>query len=100
MFSKIKQLLSNGCEQNLINVKEINTVVTQHLIDLYDFYGALRGVRIARKHISWYTKNLPGNSIFIKKLNTLQTCEQQLHSVLVYLSSLDNFQTKIEKQAQ
>ena len=36
----------------------------RHLHDLYAFYGEHTGVRIARKHISWYTKGLAGSGCF------------------------------------
>lgn len=37
-----------------LTLRQIQTIVLQHLQALYDFYGPLPGVRIARKHISWY----------------------------------------------
>jgi tRNA-dihydrouridine synthase B len=37
-------------------VEEIREVMVAHLHDLYAFYGYERGVRVARKHIGWYTR--------------------------------------------
>ena len=37
------------------------------------FYGEERGVRIARKHIGWYTKGLPVGRCFRARMNTLET---------------------------
>lgn len=34
----------------------VATVVAEHLDQLYAFYGEAAGVRIARKHIAWYTR--------------------------------------------
>jgi tRNA-dihydrouridine synthase B len=45
-------------------VSEIHQVLRGHLADLYAFYGDETGVRIARKHISWYTKGLVGRGAF------------------------------------
>ena len=42
---------------------EIHHVLVAHLHDLYAFYGEQTGVRIARKHISWYTKGLAGSAV-------------------------------------
>ena len=44
-----------------------------HLHDLYEFYGELTGMRMARKHISWYTKGLKDSANFRHSMNTLQT---------------------------
>ena len=62
-------------------VSEIREVLLEHLQDLYAFYGRERGVKIARKHISWYTKGLAGSASFRHRMNQLDTCEQQLDAV-------------------
>ncbi|PPD33801.1 MAG: tRNA dihydrouridine synthase DusB [Methylomonas sp.] len=40
------------------DLSEISSVIQQHLEHLYSFYGSFSGVRIARKHISWYFDKL------------------------------------------
>ena len=47
-------------------------------------------MRIARKHISWYTKGLAGSAAFRHYMNTLQTTELQhaaITNLLAYLKS-------------
>ena len=34
----------------------MRALLLEHLQELYAFYGEESGVRIARKHIAWYTK--------------------------------------------
>lgn len=62
-------------------VSEIRGVLLEHLQDLYSFYDRERGVKIARKHISWYTKGLAGSASFRHHMNQLDTCEEQLDAV-------------------
>jgi tRNA-dihydrouridine synthase B len=60
-------------------LSEINTVICQHLDNIYSFYGNFSGVRIARKHIAWYFENLgalPGEQK--SAINQAQTPDQQL----------------------
>jgi len=38
----------------------IGQLLIEHLEALYSFYGERRGVLIARKHIGWYCRGLPG----------------------------------------
>jgi len=56
IFDQIKQYLANGSLISPPNTNEVNTVLTEHLQNLYEFYGERAGVRIARKHIGWYLK--------------------------------------------
>jgi tRNA-dihydrouridine synthase B len=37
-------------------------VAARHLHRLHEFYGAEQGLRIARKHLSWYLEKLPVTS--------------------------------------
>jgi len=57
---------------------EIHTILRAHLADLYAFYGEDTGVRIARKHISWYTKGIVGAARFRHAMNQLEDIRAQL----------------------
>lgn len=67
---------------------EIHRILIQHLYDLYDFYGEYSGIRVARKHISWYTKGLVGSATFRHGMNLLKTTEQQVSAVNEFLMKL------------
>src|SRR3546814_4984667 len=62
-------LLDTGTHLPPPEVSEIHRVMLEHLHDLYDFYGDLTGMRVARKHISWYTKGLTGSANFRHQMN-------------------------------
>ena len=44
-------------------------VILEHYADMLDLYGTDVGVKIARKHLGWYTKGLPGSAEFRNKVN-------------------------------
>jgi tRNA-dihydrouridine synthase B len=69
-------------------VDEIHQVMLEHLHDLYAFYGDLTGMRVARKHISWYTKGLSGSAAFRHNMNTLQTIDLQLQAINDFFAEL------------
>ena len=46
-------------------------VVLGHFDDMLTHYGADTGVRMARKHIGWYSKGLPGSAEFRAAVNQL-----------------------------
>ncbi|MFW5440440.1 MAG: tRNA dihydrouridine synthase DusB, partial [Methylophilaceae bacterium] len=88
IFREIEYFLKTGEHMLPPTVDEIQTVMAEHLLDLYKFYGELSGMRIARKHISWYTKGLAGSAAFRHYMNTLQTTELQLDAISDFFTEL------------
>lgn len=88
IFREIDHFLATGQHLEAPQVTEIHQVLINHLYDLYDFYGEYSGVRIARKHISWYTKGLVGSASFRHAMNQLQTSDQQISETNVFFSKL------------
>ncbi len=91
IFREISHYLATGKHLPLPEVSEIHHVLIKHLYDLYDFYGEYAGVRIARKHISWYTKGLVGSAAFRHAMNQLQTTEQQMAAVNEFFGELASY---------
>lgn len=88
MFREISHFLATGRHLPPPAVQEIHRVLIAHLHDLYDFYGEHTGVRVARKHISWYTKGLAGSAAFRHAMNQLQTCAEQLAAIDDFFAEL------------
>lgn len=88
IFREIEHYLMTGTHLLPPTVEEIHTVMLEHLHDLYSFYGDLAGMRVARKHISWYTKGLAGSAQFRHSMNTLQTIELQLQAINDFFAEL------------
>ena len=88
IFREIEHYLKTGTHLPPPEVEEIHRVLTAHLGDLYAFYGEHTGVRMARKHISWYTKGLAGSAAFRHAMNQLQTCAEQLAAVDEFFGEL------------
>ena len=77
IFREIEHYLKTGTHLLPPTVEEIHTVMLEHINDLYGFYGDIAGMRVARKHISWYTKGLAGSASFRHNMNTLDTIDLQ-----------------------
>ena len=88
IFREISHYLETGAHLPPPEVEEIHRVLVAHLHDLYGFYGDYTGVRMARKHISWYTKGLAGSAAFRHAMNQLQTCAEQLAAVDEFFGEL------------
>ncbi|MBX3679660.1 MAG: tRNA dihydrouridine synthase DusB [Rhodocyclaceae bacterium] len=81
IFREIEHYLATGELLAPPPVAEIHSVCRAHLADLYDFYGEDKGLRIARKHIAWYTRGLVGAAAFRSHMNLQETVEGQVAAV-------------------
>ena len=88
MFREIEHYLRHGSTPPSPEVAEIHRVLVGHLAELYEFYGEYTGVRVARKHISWYTKGLAGSAAFRHALNRLESSAEQLRAVDEFFAQL------------
>jgi tRNA-dihydrouridine synthase B len=91
IFREIEHYLASGKHLPAPEVGEIHGVLIEHLHALYALYGEHCGVRIARKHIGWYTGGLAGGSAFRQAMNRLESTHQQLAAVDEFLTGLAAF---------
>ncbi|MFZ2854505.1 MAG: tRNA dihydrouridine synthase DusB [Rhodocyclaceae bacterium] len=81
LFREIEHYLATGTHLMPPRVMEIHEILLAHLEDLYEFYGVATGVRVARKHISWYTRGLIGSAAFRHMMNQLPDIAMQRQAV-------------------
>jgi tRNA-dihydrouridine synthase B len=81
IFREIAHHLATGGLLPAPRVDEARAAILEHLADHYAFYGEDLGVRIARKHLHWYTKALPGAAAFRVEVNAADTTSEQLAAV-------------------
>ena len=96
IFREIEHYLATGEHMPAPEVAEIRSVMLGHLHDLYEFYGDLTGMRVARKHISWYTKGLKDSANFRHAMNQLQTINEQLAAINDFFNHLQSQDTRIQ----
>ena len=63
-------------------------ILLEHYEDMLDHYGTHSGLRIARKHIGWYTKGLHGSAEFRALVMRLDDPEQVRQAVRQYYAPL------------
>ena len=88
IFREIAHFLETGNYLPPPKVAEIHAVLLSHVDDLYGFYGEIGGLRIARKHISWYTKGLKGSAAFRHYMNTLDSVAEQQKAINDFFTTL------------
>jgi tRNA-dihydrouridine synthase B len=88
LFREIEHFLKNGERLPSPRVCEIHAILREHLEDLYAFYGIATGLRVARKHIAWYTRGLTGSAAFRREMNTVPDLAGQRQVVDDFFNAL------------
>lgn len=87
IFREIGHFLATGSHLPAPPVAEVRETLLAHLDNLYRFYGEFTGVRMARKHISWYSKGLVGGGAFRNQVNRVETTAEQVAMVRAFFDS-------------
>jgi tRNA-dihydrouridine synthase B len=100
IFREIGHFLKTGERLPAPRVDEIHRLIVEHLIDHYAFYGETDGVRIARKHLGWYTSKLVGGEAFRARINRLESSADQVSAVDRYFAGLAAIGERLVEAAQ
>ncbi len=77
IFQEIQHFLTTGEHLPRPSLAEIYQVLSTHLAELYDFYGEYTGLRMARKHLAWYSKAQVNGASFRQAINQAETIARQ-----------------------
>jgi len=88
IFREIEHFLKTGSHLTRPTNEEIHQTTIEHVKDLYDFYGDNKGLRIARKHISWYTKGLKNSAYFRAAMNQIEDNKEQIDYIHLFFEDL------------
>lgn len=92
IFRQIIHYLEHDKLLSSPSVAEIRQILIEHLENLYDFYGDFSGVRMARKHIAWYSKGLRNGNAFRQEMNLLESPQQQVDFTRQFFAQLQEQQ--------
>jgi tRNA-dihydrouridine synthase B len=88
IFREIEHFLATGEVPPAPAPAEIEAVVREHLEGLYALYGEAHGLRVARKHLGWYTRALPGGEGFRQAAVRIDSAATQRAAVNDYFARL------------
>ncbi|MBE0510205.1 MAG: tRNA dihydrouridine synthase DusB [Chromatiales bacterium] len=88
IFREIQHYLQTGQLLPEPSLEEVREILLGHLHNLYAFYGEFTGVRMARKHISWYSKGQRHGGAFRQAVNRVDGATQQLDMVQEFFMQL------------
>ena len=70
-LNQVNQYLQTGFQSTTPNINTQYQIIKFHYESLLEHHGINRGMKIARKHLGWYSKGLPGASVFRAKFNII-----------------------------
>ena len=82
IFDEVNFFLVEGKSRANLALENVRDIMRAHLEDLYSFYGDETGVRVARKHLSWYFRQHPGQEDLRNRLVRIETPREQLATLL------------------
>ena len=88
LFRQITHYLATGELLSAPRPREIGDVLVEHLDGLYDLYGDEQGTRVARKHIGWTVRELPGGEGLRAAVNGMTVAHAQRAAVNDYFERL------------
>ncbi|PJG57988.1 tRNA dihydrouridine synthase DusB [Aeromonas cavernicola] len=88
IFREIRHFLETGTKLPPPERAEVRALMSEHVANLHQFYGAYLGARIARKHVGWYLNEEETGREFRKHFNALDCAVAQLEALEAYFDGL------------
>ena len=97
IFRELRKIVDPNAESTQLGKHELRDIMLGHLDELHRFYGEQTGVRVARKHLTWYCQNLEDADEFRHQVVRVNSASEQIRLTAQYFSGMDERGTK-EKQ--
>ena len=88
LFGQVAHFLSTGQELPDPSLQEQLEVLMNHVQALHDFYGPVKGVRIARKHVGWFVEPFDQSRQFRFTFNAIEDEPNQLAALESFYDSI------------
>ncbi|MBP6986137.1 MAG: tRNA dihydrouridine synthase DusB [Alphaproteobacteria bacterium] len=97
-LNQINHFLKTGEKLPDPDLTEQRNILVEHVNAMLHHYGEDPGIRIARKHISWYSKGLPGSAEFRSQVNQMSDGALVMDLIRTFYDSVDESQLLIEEE--
>lgn len=89
IFRELGQLLGDGQQKPQLDKYELRDIMLGHLGELHRFYGDQTGVRVARKHLTWYCKSLANAEVFRHQVVRVDSASEQIRLTRKFFDQQD-----------
>ncbi len=80
-LAQVMEYLRSGKVLADPSLEEQQSIVLEHYNAMLEFYGLQTGVKIARKHVAWYSKGLPGSADFRTRIMQIEQPDEVRRAV-------------------
>ena len=87
IFRELNHFHQTGKHVQPLEKNQVRDIMLDHLDDLYQFYGERTGVRVARKHLSWYCASLKNSGDFRSRVVRVDSATEQIRLTRNYFSA-------------
>ena len=84
IFQELIDCVQDGSVFSPLEKNDVRDIMLGHLEDMHRFYGESTGVRVARKHLTWYSKHLANADEFRYRVVRVDSAEKQLRLTQEY----------------
>jgi tRNA-dihydrouridine synthase B len=98
VFRELAAALDPTAENTQLEKNELRDIMLGHLDDLHRFYGETTGVRVARKHLTWYCENLENAEDFRHQVVRVDSASEQLRLTKQYFLGNNRSGTETEQE--
>ena len=78
IFRDLNRYFETGEHAAPLANDDVRDIMLEHLESLYHFYGERTGVRVARKHLTWYCTGLKNADKFRSRVVRVETASEQI----------------------
>jgi tRNA-dihydrouridine synthase B len=90
MFRELNYFFCTGKAISPLEKNDVRDIMLDHLSDLYRFYGDATGVRVARKHLTWYCNGLKDSQEFRSQVVRVDSAAEQIRLTQNFFSRQDD----------
>lgn len=88
IFRELNYFHENGTKIAPLDNRKVRDIMLDHLSDLYRFYGDTTGVRVARKHLTWYCAGLERSEEFRSRVVRVDSASEQIRLTREFFGKL------------
>jgi tRNA-dihydrouridine synthase B len=78
IFRELNAAFTKDFAKQSLEKTDVRDIMLDHLSDLYRFYGDTTGIRVARKHLTWYCNGLKNSSEFRSRVVRVDSAAEQI----------------------
>jgi len=78
IFRELNHYFLHGESAPALEKNRVRDIMLDHLNDLYQFYGESTGVRVARKHLTWYCAGLNNSNKYRSEVVRVDSASEQI----------------------